>query len=394
MSWKRPEILEALKSMESNPTSICSDELFYIMNSTVTDLVVEFLLVGTPEHNIRKPHVIFHLTLKRYHEHQDSIGCLISMEYIGGGPHGTGGVFTIKSAEFPKSHTKATGAFGFAVTPTGKLFRVRDWVRVLLGRYNQQLQNSMGIGGDMTEFDFKEVQGHMDGCRDWITQAFTRFYLMNLVTLCGIEMKDTPALYKGEQEVIYLDFNKLIPKRMVGSREAPFWFPDIIDKRFSVTSPAQKPLVITIERIKMWRGRFHDPNVVRYELVKVLENSSTLFSIDYNYHPPSRPGSAGYPSGGGLPPPNRPSGANASSSSGGGNKPTGKITAGNKPTGNTTGENRSTVNTIRGNKVAGNNTVGNISTVNITGGNRSTGNNGGGTRSTGNTTGEKKNKKT
>lgn len=79
----------------------------------------------------------------------------------------------------------------------------------------------------MTKFDIVEqqvdalVSSQMDGCRDWIAQAVTGFYLVGLLTLCGQELEATPAFYEGQQ-VTYRNFNELIPSGSNSIQPAPF----------------------------------------------------------------------------------------------------------------------------------------------------------------------------
>ncbi|KAK7697170.1 hypothetical protein SLS64_013823 [Diaporthe eres] len=249
------------------------------------------------------------------------------MDYTGHGSTRNGGVLNLDAVTFTGSHLRATGSFGFVLTPAGKAAKVEYWIGILMGRHGRQRYPGP-IAGDMTDFDFNplrvnaRVQTQMDGCRDWIAQAVTRFYLVGLVTLCGQELEVTPALYDGEP-VTYLNFNATIPNRSDSIQPAPFWFPDIIDKKFVMTPTAQHPRGVTIQSVPMWRGKFYDSNVVRSETVNVYNgNMSEHFTFRYNYHELPRPGSAsGRP--GGSPPSQPPpggsggSGAPSSSSSGG-----------------------------------------------------------------------------
>lgn len=225
------------------------------------------------------------------------------------------GILRIQAAGFAGSHRRATGSFGFVLTQDGRSTKVRDWIQVLRAHPSQQ-QRLGPMRGDLTVFDFTEqyVPGalmpeQMDGCRDWIAQAFTRFYIAGLVTLCGQELEQTPALYSGNQ-VTYLNFNQLIPSRANSVQPAPFWFPDIIDKNFVMTRTPQHPYGVTVQSLPMHRGTFHDRLVVRQETVTVFNrDGSQTYTFRYNYHNRSRPGSAsGGP--GGPPPPQPPGGGN------------------------------------------------------------------------------------
>ncbi|KAL1875813.1 hypothetical protein Daus18300_003004 [Diaporthe australafricana] len=263
------------------------------------------------------------------------------------------GVFaTDRGFDFGRSHIRATGSFGFVLTPAGKEATIKDLVNILYG-HGTNPKYPGPINGDLTEFDFNEVivnapiESQMDGCRDWIAQAFTRFYLMGLVTLCGQALEDTPALYEN-QLVTYHNFNQAIPNRASPLQPAPFWFPGIIDKKFKMTPTKELPHGVTVEPIRMWRGRFHDRDVTRLETVNVCTSDmSQQFTFRYNYHEPSRPTSSGRPSGG--PPPSRGpggrsdsgggSGSRGGSGSGGRSGPSSNsssgVTSGNRPTGET-----------------------------------------------------------
>lgn len=261
------------------------------------------------------------------------------MEYTGEGSNQDGGTLTLTGSNFTGSHLRATGAFGFVLTPKGRESTVKTWITALVGRYTNQLYPGP-VQGDLSQFDFHELrvdaptESQMDGCRDWIAQAFTRFYLIGLVTMCGQELEETPALYNGRQ-VTYLNFSRAIPSRAHAIQPAPFWFPDIIDKKFTMTPTAEHPTGVTIQAIRMWRSKFHDRSVIRQETVNVYNNNrSEHFTFCYNYIDPSRPGSTGGASAGR--PPSRGQGGSGPSSSppsgAGGSAQTGKPNTG-RPSG-------------------------------------------------------------
>lgn len=327
--WERDEILSTLRSPAPGAGATPPDDLIAILHSKLTQLRVEFLVVGSPEHGIVKPHVVFHFILQPCHQRQRFKQCRLSMEYTGDGSNQDGGELTLTGSGFIGSHHKATGSFGFVLTPSGRNATVGSWIKILLG-LSQTQQFPGSIRGDLTVFDFNEVQvdaptrQQMDGCRDWIAQAFTRFYLVGLVTMCGQDLQETPALYGG-QPVTYLNFNQTIPSRATGIQPAPFWFPDIIDKKFTMSPDPQHSRGVKVEPIRMWRGRFHDRNVLRHEMVTIYSNDgSQTFNFRYNYHAPPRTGSSGGSSGGQTGGAGGSSGHPSSSSSGhggGGSQP-------------------------------------------------------------------------
>jgi hypothetical protein len=298
-SWAGQQLLNAL---DIRATGI-NPRLLDILHSKIKQFMVEFLVIGEADDGVVKPHVIFHLLLNPYNQNQEFTACRLSMEYEALGPTRDGGALTITGSNYQGSHRKATGSFGFVLTSAGKETTAKTLLNIILGRHSSQRQLGP-LHGDLSQFDFNELQvaartqSQMDGCRDWIAQAFTRFYLLGLITMCGQELQQTPALYEGQQ-VTYLNFNQHIPSRSATIQPAPFWFPDIIDKKFIMTPTAQHPTGVTIQPIKMWRGRFHDRTVTRQETVNVYNNNrSEHFTFCYNYTDSSRPSSAGGPSSG------------------------------------------------------------------------------------------------
>ncbi|KUI70891.1 hypothetical protein VM1G_06410 [Cytospora mali] len=309
--WEHDEILDTLGSAAPNPESKYPDSLLCVLHSTVVKLMVEFQRVGEPQHEVVKPHVVFHLLLQPCHVRQVCQTCRLSMDYTAVGPNGVGGSLALKGADFIGSHRMATGSFGFVATLKGQEAKVQNWIKALLGHYDQPPLYPGSICGDMTEFEFTQVknikgaESQMDGCRDWIAQAFTRFYLAGWVALSGLEVAATPIFYNG-QEVKYLNFNQVLPRHKGPIDFAPYWFPDIIEKKFTMTPSAQYPYGVTIQSIPMWRGTFLDKSVVRHEKVTCYRDGKPQHTFHYKYLPLSRPGSAGDSSKGGIPPRGRP----------------------------------------------------------------------------------------
>ncbi|KUI62424.1 hypothetical protein VP1G_09545 [Cytospora mali] len=81
-------------------------------------------------------------------------------------------------------------------------------------------------------------------------------------------------IFYDDQEVEYLNFNQVLHRHEDPIDFAPFWFPDIIDKKFNMTPNAQYPYGVTIQSIPMWRGVFLDKSVVRHEKVIYYHHGS------------------------------------------------------------------------------------------------------------------------
>lgn len=174
--WQGPRIINDLSSPAPHARSANPDALLSVLNSTITQLRVDFLLIGDTGDGIVKPHVLLHLSLRPCHPRQEFTVCRLSMEYSGEGLNGNGSALTTNSARFHGSHHKATGSFGIVLTQTGRNTKVKDWPGVLMGRFSQQKYTGT-IRGDMTKFDFVEqqvdalVSSQIDGCRDWIAHS-------------------------------------------------------------------------------------------------------------------------------------------------------------------------------------------------------------------------------
>lgn len=312
VEWQGNTIFAALRQAAPDPRRARHpNRLVSIIHSRITRFRVEFLVVAD-EYGIVKPHVQFHLTLDPCHGMQEVTECRLSMKFLGEEVDNDVGELTLKASNFTGSHQRASGSFGFPLTQRGGSTKVRDWIQILRAHHSQQqLLNHHGIRGDLTGFDFTEqfVAGaimpqQVDGCRDWIAQAFTRFHQVGLVALFGQELDDTPALYQNN-EVRYLNFNQAIPNRSNYLQPAPFWFPDIIDKKFVARPTAEIPNAVRIQSLPMHRGRFHDATVVRQEIVIVSNmDGSDTYPFYYNYY---NEASAGGPPGG-PPPPQPPPG--------------------------------------------------------------------------------------
>ncbi|ROV97246.1 hypothetical protein VSDG_04752 [Cytospora chrysosperma] len=254
MEWTEADVTRVLNSGLSEQSSENLEDLRLILLSRVEQLRVEFLRVGTPADNVVKPHVVFHVNLAPYSPDQEYRSFRISMQYEGGGDHGLSGVFRIIARSYITSSWKATGSFGFGITRQGKLVRVMDWVNAIRGRYNDPLVERHNLSGNIMGFDFVATNERpaVDGCRDWIVQAFTRFYLLGFVNLWGVELGEAPALNQSAFPS-YEDFNSAIPRGRFPALNMPdaFWFPDVIDKRFVHDSSNSNR--IRIQPIRMWR---------------------------------------------------------------------------------------------------------------------------------------------
>lgn len=309
------QILEILGSPPPTPESTHQRDLKWLLHSHVEELLVEFLAIRVENHKARKPHVVFHFNFRPFSQFQFYKACQLSMEFTADGSSGNGGEMFIKQRNFAVSHMSSTGSFGFSVKDLGKGVTFDFWLRTLLGRHKNP-----GLRGDLTQYEFAEVENPeggvnlMDGCRDWISQAFTRFYLAGLVNIFGRDLKETPALYEGH-EVTYLNFEETVPKR-AKLGDDPFWFPDVIDKRFMMTPSTKVPAGVTVQSLPMWRGKFHDDRVIRYETLTIQNSKGESFTFIYSYQGSVQPavgplgGGGGSGGGSGGPPP--PGGPNHS----------------------------------------------------------------------------------
>ncbi|KAI6517765.1 hypothetical protein MCOR05_011455 [Pyricularia oryzae] len=272
-------------------------ELQTALRTRIHSLAVEFLDVG----NDYKPHVVFMLVFKEKILNDNIAAARLSIENSLG--IGTGNC-QIKLLSYNTRTERSTGfTFNFKPDPSSTRGRriqptLLDFVHVINGQHSDlPLQFS---GSDLTAFNFVEVSGQplgrsidlWDGCRDWISQAFVRFYYLGWIEweLGGILGKTDSFGPGGSVRTHYEVF-----KRTDDNQPKIKWksaaFHDVIGLYFTPTAPTARSSSsrgggsqaqhVYYNALPMEQGTFLQPSAAEGRMLAVERADGVWFHLPY-----------------------------------------------------------------------------------------------------------------
>lgn len=275
------------------------DEIFDIINegkqlqerldAQISQLFVEFLNYGDV-----LPHVIFRMTFTRpvtgFH------GAQLSLDLDGRVEDAVDGRFTLKFLKYLGRSHGASASFQFnwnGFSKDGYAVTLGDVLELLRGSGEKYGLNPQ-LNTDITVFDFTMVDGpsrHVDGCRDWLSQAFVRMNYVGWVGWKIVSITKAAEVRGGTripEEIPSQRPGEAVETRIDWSTAG---FHDIIGKQFLpgnvvVRGGVEKREVLYHE-CKMENGLFHVPNTVRAPCGLAI--TSLQFELPYRELPPFTP---------------------------------------------------------------------------------------------------------
>ncbi|KAK4200112.1 hypothetical protein QBC40DRAFT_155431, partial [Triangularia verruculosa] len=223
-----------------------------------------------------KPHVVFKVNLnaQKVASNRRAINAArVSIEAGQGANTGDDncGVCQIKLCDYVTQTRIASAGFEFRVTNSN--FTLGDFMDLIIGRPNT----------DMRMFNFCEVRGGaLDGCRDWVTQAFIRAYMARCVgwEIVGITGPDG-EFAKPEEEYEKISIQAERGATYIDWKHGRPGFHDVIGKFFDArrTSRAGRSKVIVYRDLPLENGRFWAERFSR--VVRVVDEQRNPVILPY-----------------------------------------------------------------------------------------------------------------
>ncbi|KAK0705723.1 hypothetical protein B0T21DRAFT_455259 [Apiosordaria backusii] len=252
-------------------------DLAWALQQRIRHFTVEFLASSET-----KPHVIFKVNLnaqKVAGNRRVINAARVSMEAGEGAKtrDDNCGVCQIKLCDYVTQTRIASAGFEFRVTNPN--FTLGDFMRLIIGRPDTDT--------DMRMFNFREVKGGaLDGCRDWVTQAFIRAYMARCVgwEIVGITGPDGESA-KPEEEYERISMQAERGATYIDWKHGRPGFHDVIGKFFDARRTARagrdrtSSKVIVYRNLPLENGRFWAERFSR--VVHVVDEQRNRVTLPY-----------------------------------------------------------------------------------------------------------------